>query len=120
MRCWSAMPLAGLWLMSACGAGWHREEVTPERPLPPPQQVQLWMGEETRVLHRVVVGADSVTGVPFQLPPTCDSCRVAVARSIVDSMRLGNQERGALRSMGLGYVALAGAALLLYFSVDTD
>jgi hypothetical protein len=43
-----------------------------------------------------------------------------VARNTVDSMRLGDQERGALRSLGLGYVALAGAALLLYLSVDTD
>jgi hypothetical protein len=43
-----------------------------------------------------------------------------VARSAVDSIRLGNQERGALRSLGLGYVALGIAALVLYFSVDTD
>jgi hypothetical protein len=35
-------------------------------------------------------------------------------------MRLGNQERGALRSLGLGYVAMGAAALLLYLSVDTD
>jgi hypothetical protein len=61
-----------------------------------------------------------VSGVPFHLPPECDSCRVAVARSAVDSMRVGNQERGALRSLGLGYVALGAAAVLLYFSIDTD
>jgi hypothetical protein len=35
-------------------------------------------------------------------------------------MRLGNQEQGALRSLGLGYVAMGAAALLLYLSVDTD
>jgi hypothetical protein len=35
-------------------------------------------------------------------------------------MRLGNQERGAWRSIGLGYVALGVAALVLYLSVDTD
>jgi hypothetical protein len=35
-------------------------------------------------------------------------------------MRLGNQERGALRSLGLGYAALVVAALVLYLSVDTD
>jgi hypothetical protein len=50
----------------------------------------------------------------------CDTCRVALARSEVDSIRLGNQERGALRSMGLAYVALAAAGVILYFSVDSD
>jgi hypothetical protein len=57
---------------------------------------------------------------PFHQPPDCDTCRVVVARSAVDSMRLGDQERGAWRSMGLGYVALGAAALILYLSVDTD
>jgi hypothetical protein len=66
------------------------------------------------------VGPDSVTGVPFHLPPDCDSCRVAVARTTVDSMRLGNKERGAVRSLGIGYVALGLAALVLYLSVDSD
>jgi hypothetical protein len=80
----------------------------------------LWLGHQTRVLHSVIVGSDSVSGVPFHLPPECDSCRAAVARSMMDSMRLGNQERGALRSLGLGYVALGVAALVLYLSVDTD
>jgi hypothetical protein len=66
------------------------------------------------------VGRDSVSGVPFHLPPECDTCRVAVARSTVDSMRFGNKEQGALKSFGLGYVALVLAALVLYLSVDTD
>jgi len=61
-----------------------------------------------------------VSGVPFQLPPEYDSCRVTVVRNPVDSMRLGNQERGALRSLGLGYVAVGVAAVILYFSVDSD
>jgi hypothetical protein len=72
------------------------------------------------VLHAVTVGPDSVGGVPFLLPPECDSCRVMVARSAVDSMRVGNQERGALRSLALGYVAIGAAAVLLFFTVDTD
>jgi hypothetical protein len=35
-------------------------------------------------------------------------------------MRLGNRERGALKSVGAGYLALGVAALFLYFSIDTD
>lgn len=117
---WRATAVTALWLASACGAGWHREELGPERQPPTRQQVQLWRGHQTQVLHAVIVGPDSVSGVPFHLPPECDSCRVTVARSTVDSMRLGNQERGVLGSLALGYVALGVAALILYLSVDTD
>jgi hypothetical protein len=120
MRSWSSMYWAALGLVTACGAGWHREELAPQSHLSPRQQVQLWVGGQARVLHGVRVGVDSVTGVPFHIPLSCDSSRVAFARSAVDSMRLGSQARGALRRIGLGYAALAGAALLLYFSVDTD
>jgi hypothetical protein len=115
---WRAIAL--LLLASGCGAGWRREELGPEQRLPPRQQVQLWMGNESRVLHAVVVEPDLVSGVPFHQRPDCDSCRVSLARSAVDSMRLGSQERGALQSIGLGYVAIGVAAVLLYFSIDTD
>lgn len=120
MRSWRLTAITSLWLATACGGGWRREELGPVRQLPARQQVQLWLGDRTQVLHAVIVGRDSVSGVPFHRPPTCDSCRVVVARSTVDSMRLGNQERGALRSLGLGYVALGVAALILYVSVDRD
>jgi hypothetical protein len=107
-------------VLAACGAGWHRVDDLASRALPVRDQVQLWLGRQTRVWHAVTVGPDSVSGVPFHLPPDCDSCRVVIARSMVDSMRLGNQERGALRSLGFGYVAIGAGALLLYLSVDTD
>ena len=61
-----------------------------------------------------------MSGVPFHRPPDCDSCRIVFARTTVDSMFVGNQERGALRSLGLGYLVLAGAALLLYLKFGTD
>jgi hypothetical protein len=117
---WRASTIGLLWFVGACGAGWHREDVTPERRLPVRQQVQVWVADEPRVLHAVLIDSASVSGVPFHRRPDCDTCRVVVPRSSVDSMRLGNQERGAWRSMGLGYVALGVAALILYFSVDSD
>jgi hypothetical protein len=119
MRCRSAA-VAILSFVIACGAGWRRAELSPGRELPARQQVQLWLGNQARVLHAVTVNPDSVSGVPFHLPPECDSCRIALSRSTVDSMRLGNKERGALKSMGAGYLALGVAALVLYFSIDTD
>jgi hypothetical protein len=112
--------VAGLCLVNACGAGWHREEVGPESQLPPRQQVQVWTGQRSRVLHAVRVGADSLTGVPFHLPADCDSCRVVVPSGVVDSIRLGSQERGALRSIGLGYLAAGAFVLLFYASFGSD
>jgi hypothetical protein len=115
---WMAVLLP--WALGGCGAGWRRlDDLTP-RALPVRAQVQLWMGHQTRVLHAVTLGTDSLTGVPFHRPPDCDSCRVVIARSMVDSMRLGNQERGALGSIGFGYLALGATALVLYLSLDTD
>lgn len=50
----------------------------------------------------VVVGADSLSGVPFVRSPECDSCRRAVARSAVDSVRLGDPVGGFLKTVALG------------------
>jgi hypothetical protein len=120
MRYWPWAVVAASTLMNACGAGWHRMEPSPDNPLPPRQQVQLWQGHNSRLLHAVVVTADSISGVPYQLPPDCDSCRVAVARSAVDSMRLGNKEKAALRSFGLGYALIGIAAVALAYSLGSD
>jgi hypothetical protein len=90
-----SLVVAGLCLVNACGAGWHRVEVGPEGELPKRQQVQVWTGQGSRVLHALRLGPDSLTGVPFHLPPDCDSCRVAVPSGTVDSIRLAarNVER---------------------------
>lgn len=96
----SRVLLAAL-LVSACG-GWQRlPDLSPDT-LPRRQQVQLWSGGQARVLHAVRIDSDSIHGVPFQLPPTCDSCRVAIPLAAVDSLRLGNQEAPAIVLIGSG------------------
>jgi hypothetical protein len=82
-----------------CGAGWHRLADLSPRPLPARTQVQIWEGEQVRILHGVTLGRDSIAGVPFTLPPGCDSCRVSLALSGVDSLRVGNKERGFVRTV---------------------
>jgi hypothetical protein len=107
--CPAVLLLVGL---GGCGSGWRRvDDVTP-RALPPSQQVQLWIGREARVLHAVTVGPDWVTGVPFHRPPDCD-CRVAFPLTTVDSMRLGNMERGAVRTIALGYAVILAVSVIL-------
>jgi hypothetical protein len=87
--------------LSACGAGWHRlGDLTP-RALPARTQVQMWQGEDVTLLHGVEITPDSIYGVPFTEPPSCDSCRVRLALTAVDSLRSGNKERGFFRTVGV-------------------
>jgi hypothetical protein len=64
-------------------------------------QVQIWQGRLVTLLHGVTLERETIRGVPFTMPPTCDSCRMQLARSAVDSLRVGNKERGFARSAGL-------------------
>jgi hypothetical protein len=97
-----------------CGcAGWQRVELASDTALATRQQVQVWRGSQARVLHAVRLSADSLVGVPFQKSPSCDSCRVAIARSDVDSLRLGNMERAGVVVSALPFLALAFLAVAL-------
>ena len=98
-----ASPLAG------CTAGWHRVAAPPDTAFERRQQVQVWQGTHARIVHAVRFTSDSLIGVPFQLPPSCDTCAVAIPRAEIDSLRLGNQE-----AVGLTTVALPFAALIIF------
>jgi len=97
-----------------CGcAGWQRVQVASDTTLAPRQQVQVWRGSQARVLHAVRLSGDSLVGVPFQKPPSCDSCRIAISRSDVDSLRVGNMERAGIVVSALPFLALAFLAISL-------
>lgn len=98
-----------LLVLSGCGAGWQRVEPASPAILPERQQVQVWTGRESRVLHGVVTDSVLLTGVPFHRPPGCDSCRVAIPRADIDSVRFGSRPKGFLKSAGLFYVAAVPA-----------
>jgi hypothetical protein len=90
---WVVRPTLGVLVLLAtggCGAGWRRSEPMPAGALPARQQVQVWTSGQAVRLHGVTVGADSVSGVPFVRPLSCDSCRVTIPLATVDSLRLGN------------------------------
>jgi hypothetical protein len=90
-----------LLLISACGAGWHRVPSPEPGALTPRQQAQLWEGEKAHQMHAVIVGPDSISAIPFFRPIDCDSCRRTLARSSVDSVRLGSPVAGFWKSVGL-------------------
>ncbi len=86
---------------ASCGAGWHRSPQLEPGALAPRQQVEVWSGGSVRRWHAVQVGADSISGVPYLRPAGCDSCRTALPRSAVDSVRLGDPVAGFWKTLGL-------------------
>jgi hypothetical protein len=87
-----------------CAAGWRRAEPLAPRPLPARQQVQVWAFGQVRQLHGVIIGADSLSGIPFFKPLACDSCRVGIRQAEVDSLRIGDGMEGFWRTAALGLV----------------
>jgi hypothetical protein len=98
--------VAGLLMLltAGCGAGWRSVPPSRADQLPPRQQAQVWSAGEVRRWHALRIAADTVSGVPYLEPPDCDSCRVALPLSGVDSIRTGDPVRGFLRTTGAVFV----------------
>lgn len=103
--------LAILLVTQSCGAGWRRTGALDA--IAPRQQVQVWQQGRALRWHAVRVDADTVRGIPFFQPLTCDSCRLAVPRNTVDSMRVGNPVAGFWKSVAL-VVGITVAAGIVY------
>jgi hypothetical protein len=106
-----AVLLLPLW---ACSAGWHRIEPVAPSSLAERQQVQVWQGTRRIQLHAVRIDHDSVSGVPFQKPVDCDSCRISLPSSMVDSLRAGDPTSAFLKSIGLTLGTWLTLGLLTY------
>jgi len=76
--------------------------------------VWIWRGGLVNKWHAVVITHDSVSGVPYELPLPCDSCRHTLPRSQVDSMDVG-YERHKVSNGGraLEYVGVVALAILV-------
>jgi hypothetical protein len=79
---------------------------------------EVWSHGEGHQLHALRIENDSVVGVPWWKDPACDSCRVAIARGEVDSVRTlkfdGNQS-GALASLAIPFIAFPALGLALMY-----
>jgi len=101
LRSLTAIAVAACLLLQACGAGWRRPPDLELGPLAQRQQAQVWHQGRVVRWHALVISADSISGVPYLRPPDCDSCRVALPRAQVDSLRLGNPVAGFWKTVGL-------------------
>jgi hypothetical protein len=103
-------------LSAACGAGWHRPAQLEPGPLSPRQQVEVWSGGTVRRWHAVHVEPDSISGIPYLRTTDCDSCRTALPRTAVDSVRLGDPVAGFWKGVGL---VLGVPGLILFIACTT-
>jgi hypothetical protein len=111
-RLLAALSLSWVTVVAGCTA-WSRFAGVPQNPIPERERFQLWHDGGAVVVHGLAASEDSLSGVPAWRPPSCDSCRVALARDEVDSIRV--RKYSAVRTwilVGsvLGVVVLLGAA----------
>ena len=100
-------------LVVGCGAGWQRTDVAPGTTLEARDQFLIHHGTAVDRWHAVKVSDDSVIGIPWLQPIDCDSCRVALPRASVDSIRSGHPVGGFWKGYAL---AVYGPVLLFALS----
>jgi hypothetical protein len=71
---------------TACVFGYHR--VNEPIPTKPEEVVQVWTHGQLMRLHDSSMLLDSITGIPVGSPWTCDACRIGLALTDVDSVRV--------------------------------
>jgi hypothetical protein len=103
--------------LPACSAGWHRIDPAVPSSLAQGQQVQVWQGTRRVQLHAVQLDHCAISGVPFQQRANCDSCRISLPSSTVDSLRAGDPTAAFLKSVGLTLGSWLTLGLLYGFGV---
>lgn len=90
---------------TACGAGWKSVSQIGPKTFQPYQQAQLWTRDGMVRLHGLRLANDSVSGISFLQPLSCDSCRISFSQERVDSIRVGDPTGGFWATLGLITVA---------------
>ncbi len=87
-------PCASIALLLIAGGctpvGWHRVDLTSR--FRRREQVKVWSRGSVERWHAVVFSRDSLSGIPYKMPPykmplDCDRCRRSTALTEVDSLR---------------------------------
>ena len=76
------------------------------------QQVKIWSGDTVLRWHAVIFADDSITGVPYKMSTKCDSCRLGLPLSSVDSIRVGYPSSPAKNLIILAVLVVAFTAPL--------
>jgi hypothetical protein len=100
--------------------GWHQPKPALPQRFSPRQQVQVWHDHRTEVWHGVRRVRDSLSGTPYHRPLECDSCRVSLPITAIDSLRLGNLERPGLVLAALPFYALGVLVVAMRLDGGSD
>ena len=92
----------------------------PPVPVPPDKRVEVWSGGERYQLHAVTLDADSLRGVRWWHDPKCDSCRVPLARTAVDSVRTLAHDSGATGATTILVVPIVLVSSFFYILIHSD
>ena len=107
--------LLAFWVLG-CGAGWHQPGEVRPGALPARQQVQVWEHGAVLRWHAVRISQDSMSGITYFRPVSCDSCRRSVPRAAVDSLRFGDPVAGFWKSLGLFMGVVIGLGVVFCWS----
>lgn len=75
-------------LVAGCTTSWGQRPLDRPIPVAPTYPVWIWSRGAVHKWYAVRMTHDSVSGIPFEMPLTCDSCRRSLSRTRVDSMKI--------------------------------
>ena len=103
-----------LLLLSACSAALVPVPPPYSAAVPPRTVLRLYRGQSATDLHAVRWAADSVSGIPYFQPLTCDTCRIILARTAIDSVKQVKGREGlGMLAAALPFAVLAGIAAVM-------
>ena len=74
--------------------------------------MRIWSGGEVQKWHAVIITEQWVSGIPYQMPITCDSCVLRIPRTQVDSMKLDNKGPNVLVLLGIVAVGIVAEGVV--------
>lgn len=119
MRRFPTFCLAGLLLLSACGANWRPVTFPTSEPLRPADVIEFRARDSLVRLHAVHVKRDSLSGIPWLEHASCNACRVSFALANVHDLRIGHPGTGAWTLM-IPTLAIVAFALGLRYTHFSD
>ena len=109
--------LAFVLLAAGCGGYWGRRPIDEAQHIDRRTPVWIWSGGgEARKWRDVIFTQDSVSGIPYETPDASYRDRRSIARSQIDSMKVGYRTlpQNALIVVGVVTAALAAEAAVCY------
>jgi hypothetical protein len=96
-----------LGLVTGCST-WQTTADLDQVPMPADSTAtfDVWEKDGHRKLRALGIDADSIRGIPADRPLSCDSCRVSLPRTAVDSIRSTTTDPGETAIMGIVVVVL--------------